>query len=83
MHRQYRVVAGPYRIARRFAQSQGWTEDEYIVVSRGHQLAKLDPALIRDIVVVKLHDLSSRISADLLAEIATLRALWPVQVAAA
>ncbi len=83
MHRKYRVIAGPYRIARRFAQSQGWSEDAYVIVSRGHQLAKLDPALIGEIMVIKLDTLADRIRLDIIAEIQQLRSLWPVRVAAA
>ncbi len=83
MYRKYRVIAGPYRVARRFAQSQGWDEDDYVIVSRGHQLARLDPALIGEIVVVKLHDLGERIKAEIVQEIQQLRSLWPVRVAAA
>lgn len=83
MSRQYRVIAGPYRSARRFARSQGWAEDEVIIVSRGHQLANLDPALIASIITVRLHELGRRIVADIKEEIARVRALWPVPVEAA
>lgn len=83
MNRQYRVIAGPYRIAKHFAASKGWAEDEVIIVSRGHQLANLDPALITSIITVRLHELGRRIVADIKEEIARVHALWPVPVEAA
>jgi uncharacterized small protein (DUF1192 family) len=83
VNRQYRVIAGPYRLAKRYAQSMGWDEDEFVIVTRGHQLARLDPALILSIVTVKLHELSQRIVADIQEEINRLRALWPVPTLAA
>lgn len=82
MNRQYRVIAGPYRIAKRFARSKGWADDEIVIVSRAHQLASLDPALITGIVTVKLHALSRRIVEEIREEIARLRMLWPVPVEA-
>lgn len=78
MNRKYRVIAGPYRIAKRYAQSMGWAMDEIVIVSRGHQLAGLDPALIVSIVTVELHDLGQRIVAEIQDEINRVRALWPV-----
>lgn len=83
MNRQYRVIAGPYRIAKRYAQSRGWAEDEVIIVTRGHQLARLDPALIASIVTVKLHTMGARIVAEIQEEIARVKALWPVPTLAA
>lgn len=83
MNRQLRVIAGPYRTAKRFARRKGWSEDEIVIVTRGHQLASLDPALIASIVTVKLHDLGQRVVADIKDEIARVRALWPVPVEAA
>jgi hypothetical protein len=78
VNRKYRVIAGPYRIAKHYATSMGWTLDEIVIVSRGHQLANLDPALIASIVTVKLHDLSQRIVAEIQEEINRVKALWPV-----
>ena len=83
MSRKYRVIAGPYRVARRYAQRQGWTPDEYVIVSRGHQLAKLDPAMIAEIIMVKLHELAGRIVTEIHEEIDRVRTLWPVQTVAA
>jgi hypothetical protein len=78
MNRQYRVIAGPYRTAKRYAESMGWALDEIVIVSRGHQLASLDPALIASIVTVKLHDLGHRFVAEIQEEINRVKALWPV-----
>jgi hypothetical protein len=78
VNRKYRVIAGPYRMAKRYAQSMGWSMDEIVIVSRGHQLASLDPALIASIVTVKLHDLGHRIVAEIQEEINRVKALWPV-----
>jgi len=83
MNRQYRVIAGPYRIAKRYAQSRGWTEDEFIIVTRAHQLRGLDPALIASIIFVKFNDLGQRIVAEIREEIHLMRALWPVPMSAA
>ncbi len=81
--RQYRVIAGPYRLARRYAVSKGWTEDEYVIVSRAHQLATMDPATIGKIITLRLHSLSARICAEIQQEIEKLRTLWPVPLMAA
>lgn len=81
--RKYRVIAGPYRLARRFAERRGWTEEEYLIVTRGHQLARLDPALITAIFVLKLNVLGQRVKQEIREEIARVRTLWPVPVAAA
>lgn len=81
--RKYRVIAGPYRAARRYAQSMGWSVDEYIIVTRGHQLAHLDPALILDIVTVRLNTLATKISLEIHDEIDQVKTLWPVPLAVA
>lgn len=78
MHQQYRVIAGPYRIARKYAQSMGWSDDEIIIVTRGHQLATLDPKLIAALFTVKLHTMGERVVAEIVEEIERIRALWPV-----
>lgn len=78
MHRQFHVIAGPYRVARRYAERRGWTDDEIVIVTRGHQLAKLDPALIAAIITVKLHALGQRIMEEIREQIDQVRALWPV-----
>lgn len=83
MNRQYRVIAGPYRIAKRYAESQGWSSDDFVIVTRGHQIARLDPAQISYIITVKLHDLSTRILDEMHHEIARVKALWPVPLVAA
>jgi hypothetical protein len=83
VNRKYRVIAGPYRVARRYAQRQGWSPDEYVIVCRGHQLAALDPAMIAEIIMVKLHDLGQRVLAEIHEEIARVKTLWPVQTVAA
>lgn len=83
MNHQFRVVAGPYRIARKYAESMGWSEDDYIIVSRGHKLAALDPAMIASIVIVALHTMAARIMSDIVSEIDRVRAIWPVPVSAA
>jgi hypothetical protein len=76
--RKYRVIAGPYRIARRYAESMGWAEDQYIIVTRGHQLACLDPALILSIITVKLHTMALRVMTEIHDEIERVKILWPV-----
>lgn len=76
---QYRVIAGPYRAAHRYAQHRGWNPQDYVIVVRAHQLAALDPARIAGIVTVKLHTLGSRIVSDINAEIDRLCSLWPVR----
>lgn len=83
MRRKYQVVAGPHRIAKRYALSRGWADDEVIIVTRGHQLARLDPELITSIVTVQLHTLGARITAEIQEEIARVAALWPVLTQAA
>jgi hypothetical protein len=83
MNRQYHVIAGPYRVAKRFARRKGWADDEIVIVSRGHQLASLDPALIASIIMVKLNDLAERIVEEIRDEIARVKVLWPVPVEAA
>lgn len=83
MNRQVRVIAGPYRVARKYATSMGWHDHEYIIVTRGHQLASMDPALILSIVMVKLHTLGQRIMDEIHAEIERLCSLWPVPAVAA
>lgn len=81
--RKYRVIAGPYRFAQKYAQSQGWPEDEYFIVTRGHQLANLDPKLIVKIIMVKLHTMGQRLADEIVEEIERIRALWPVPAVAA
>lgn len=83
MTRKIRVIAGPYRVARKYAASMGWSGDTYMIVTRGHQLAGLDPALIASIVTVKLHTLGERIVAEIREEIERVRSLWPVPTSAA
>jgi hypothetical protein len=77
VNRKFRVVAGPYRVARKYAMSQGWTDDEIMIVSRGHQLAVLDPALIASIITVKLHTMGARVINEIRDEIENIHALWP------
>lgn len=77
MNRKFRVIAGPYRVARKYALSQGWSEDEVMIVTRGHQLANLDPNLIASIITVKLHTMGARIFTEIRVEIDRIRALWP------
>lgn len=81
--RQYRVIAGPYRVARRYAASMGWADDEYVIVVRAHQLARMDPATIGRIVTVRLQAMGQRIAQEIQDEIDQLRALWPVPMIAA
>lgn len=83
MNPRYHVIAGPYRMAKKYAASRGWSDDEIIIVTRGHQLAQLDPALIVSIVTVKLHQLGVRIIAEIREEIERVRVLWPVPMMAA
>lgn len=81
--RQYQVIAGPYRVARRYAASLGLSEDQYLIVTRGHQLARLDPAMIASIVTVKLSTLTTNIMQEIHDEIDRLQVLWPVPITAA
>lgn len=83
MNSKIRVVAGPYRLAKRYAESMGWAAEEFLIVTRAHMLAQLDPALIAAIVEVRLNNLGDRISTEIRQEIDRLRTLWPVPTAAA
>lgn len=83
MNRKIYVIAGPYRMAKRFAERRGWAAAEYIIVTRAHQLARLDPALIMQIFTVKLHDLGRKIVAEIHDEIEQMVALFPVPMVAA
>lgn len=73
-----RVLAGPHSLARRYAERHGWAEDSYIIVTRSHQLARLDPSLVATIIMVKLYALGERIAAEIRDEIMSIKALWPV-----
>jgi hypothetical protein len=75
-----KVVVGPYRAAKRYAQSRGWSEEEYVVVTRGHQLARLDPAKLATIFTVKINGLGQRAVGELREEADRLKALWPVPI---
>lgn len=79
MNRRVRIIAGPYRIAKRYAERRGWADDEFIIVTRAHQLARFDPAMIEEILMVKLHALGQRVMEEIREEIDLLRALWPVR----
>jgi hypothetical protein len=83
VNRSLKVLAGPARLAHRYAQRMGWAENEYIVITRGHQLARLDPARVKQIVVIKVHALGKVIAADIHEEILRIKALWPVPMVAA
>lgn len=83
MFRKIRVIAGPYRTARRYAERRGWADDDYLIVCRGHQLARLDPALIGEIIVIRLAELGTRIQAEIVEQIQVVKSLWPVRIAAA
>lgn len=80
---KYRVIAGPYRVAKRYAESRNWRDDEVVIVTRGHQLAKLNPADIAAIVTVKLHVLGARVADEITDETHRIQSLWPVRVLAA
>lgn len=71
------VIAGPFRQAQKYAQAQGLDPDEFMIVTRAHQLAGLDPARIARIVVVKLAHLGERIVKEIKDEIESLTVLWP------
>lgn len=83
MNNKIHVVAGPYCLAKRYASRQGWADAEFIIVTRAHQLARLDPALIAEIITVKLYDLGFRIAAKIFEEIDRMVALFPVRLVAA
>jgi hypothetical protein len=83
MNRKIRVIAGPYRTARKYAVSMRWAEADYIIVTRGHQLHQLDPSLILSIFTVKLHTLGQRVQDELEEEIKALEFLWPIPTVAA
>lgn len=78
-----RVVVGPHRLARRYAQRHGWAEETYLIITRAHQLARLDPALVASIVMVKLHHLGQRIAEEIHDEVMRIKTLWPVPTQAA
>lgn len=82
MNRKY-VIVGPHRTARKYAEARNWNNDDFIIVTRGHQLAQLDPALMRQIVTVKLHTMGQRIMEEIHEAIEQIRALWPVPTMAA
>lgn len=81
MHHRVHVIAGPYRLAHRYAERRGWNPDDFVIVTRGHQLARLDPALIAEIIILKLHTLGQRIMEEIREEIDRVKALWPVRTA--
>lgn len=83
MNRKIRVIAGPHRVARRYAASMGWADSDFIIVTRGHQIASLDPNLILNIVTVRLHVLGGKIMDEINVEIDRVRTLWPVPTVAA
>lgn len=78
-----KVVAGPYAVAQRYAKQKGWHPDEYMIVTRAHQIARLDPATVVAVITVKLQNLGQRIVAEIHEELDKLRALWPVPLTAA
>lgn len=71
-----RVLAGPHGLARRYAERRDWAEDSYIIVTRPHQLARLDPALVLSIITIKLHALGDRIAREIREELQQIKALW-------
>lgn len=77
------VIAGPYQLAKRYAQAHRLHPDEYVIVTRGHQLARLDPAMITKVITVQLHTMGARITGEIHDELARLKALWPVPLLAA
>lgn len=77
------VLVGPARLAHRYAQRRGWSEDGYLIVTRAHQLARLDPELIFSIVCVRLEALGEKVMIELRREIDRIRMLWPVPALAA
>lgn len=80
MNRKLRVLVGPYRAARRFAALKGLEEHEYMIVTRAHQLAKLDPMLVRSI--VRLPGLAERFAQEIREEVDRITVLFPEVVAA-
>jgi hypothetical protein len=83
MTRKIRVIAGPHRTARKYAISMGWDEGDYIIVTRGHQLAQLDPSLILSIFTIQLYKMGKRVQDELEEEIKALKFLWPIPTVAA
>lgn len=83
MNRKYHVVAGPYRLARKYAKSQGWRDDQFVIVTRGHQLAALDPQLMLKISLVQVHTLGQAVYDEIRVAIEHIRALWSVPMEAA
>lgn len=80
MTRHLRVLVGPYRVARDFAAARGLQEHEYLIVTRAHQLAKLDPLLVGSI--VRLPGLAERFAKDIRDEVDRITALFPEIIAA-
>lgn len=72
------VLAGPYRQARRYAHHHQLREDQYLIITRAHQLAALDPQLIIAIIVIELPALGQRIVTEITEEINRVLALYPV-----
>lgn len=83
MSHQYRVLVGPYRTARRYAESMGWDVHDYVIVVRAHQLMGLDPARIGRIITLKTHTMGKRVIDEINQEIGVLRALWPIPMVVA
>lgn len=75
---KFHVITGPYRTARRYAESMGWPPEHYVIVVRGHQLSNLDPARIASIISVKMHTLGQRVASEIVDEINRLHTLWSV-----
>ncbi len=78
-----RIVVGPYRLCRKYADSMGWNDEQYVIVSRAHQLATMDPAIIGSVITLKLHSLGARIATEITSEICRIRLLWSFPVTAA
>lgn len=73
------VLVGPYRVARRYAQARGWSDDSYAIVVRAHQLRSLDPSRIAAIFTLKLHALAKAVVEELWEEIDKVGSLWPIE----
>lgn len=78
-----RVIVGPYHLAKRYAERFNFHGEDVIIVTRGHQLAKLNPADIAGIITVRLNALGARIARDIAEETRRIRSLWPITIQAA
>lgn len=80
MSRQRVILAGLPEQAKAYAGRRGLDEDDYIIVTRGDQIARLDPHLVRSIVLIDLHALGEDNAAAIVSEFDRMSNLWTVEI---